>query len=193
MAYDRRDKMWPWEALVSHHAWANSRAFEGNQKSFLKSKYVKLTQAGVCIWRPQFCHRRVLDSTLNATSLQTGLHSEHTVVQKFPIRPRSDLYRRLYCVFLRHRLLLRASQGVVGQVFERKMLWASKCLYRSYCSDPHDWYRHRSCPDAACMEPAHKHCDERGRRWSIFARKLVSATPPDKRPNRISNSLTFPI
>lgn len=35
MAYDGRDKMRPWEALDSHHAWANSRAFEGNQSKKL--------------------------------------------------------------------------------------------------------------------------------------------------------------
>lgn len=140
--------------------------------------HIKLTRAGVCIWRAQFRHRRVLNSTLNGTPLQTSLHSEHTVVQKFPIQPRIHQHPRLYSVFLRHYLLLQASQGFVGQVFGREMLWAPKCLYLPHCSDPRYWYRHCGSPDAACMESARKQRDERGRRWSIFARKLVGAHPP---------------
>lgn len=146
-------------------------------KEVFWNRNTKLTRAGVCIWRAQFRHRRVLGSTLNATPLQTGLHSEHAVVQILSIRTRIHLHHRLYSVFLRHRLLLHANQGFVGQVFEREMLWAPKCLYRPHCSDPHDWYRYSGSPDAACMEFACKRRDERGRRWPILARKFVSANP----------------
>lgn len=43
IAYDGRDKMRLGEALDSHHAWANSWAFKGNQRSFLESNHIKLT------------------------------------------------------------------------------------------------------------------------------------------------------
>lgn len=146
-------------------------------KEFFK-KHIKLTRAGICIWRAQFRHRRVLNSTLDATPLQTSLHSEHTVVQIFPLLPRIHLRPRLCSVFLRHCLLLQANQGSVGQVFGCEMLWAPKCLYLPHCSDPRSWYRHRGSPDASCMESTRKRRDERGCRWSIFARKLVCAHPP---------------